>query len=131
MSDKNAKEETAGYPKKILKLLNDQKYFGRMNDPSGSSYFRGPCGDIIEFYLIVEDGRIADINYYTEGCSATKACAAMAAYLASGKTVKKALLISAGEVTKRLKGLPEDHLHCSMLSVSSLYRAIADYLLKL
>ena len=47
-----------------------------------------------------------------------------------GKTVKEALLISAGEVITRLKGLPEDHLHCSILSVSTLYRAIADYLLK-
>jgi nitrogen fixation NifU-like protein len=54
----------------------------------------------------------------------------MAAKLADGKTIKEALLISAGEVTTRLKGLPQDHLHCSILSVSTLYRAIADYLLK-
>ena len=50
--------------------------------------------------------------------------------LADGKTIKEALMISAGEIIARLKGLPEDHLHCSILSVSTLYRAIADYLLK-
>jgi nitrogen fixation NifU-like protein len=54
----------------------------------------------------------------------------MVAYLAYGKTVKDALAISAKEVIKKLKGLPENHLHCSILSVSTLYRAIADYLLK-
>lgn len=27
-------------------------------------------------------------------------------------------------------GYPEGHFHCSILSVSTLYRAIADYLLK-
>jgi len=57
-------------------------------------------------------------------------CAAMAAHLAYGKTINEALAISAGEVIKQLKGLPENHLHCSILAVSTLYRAIADYLLK-
>ena len=54
----------------------------------------------------------------------------MAAHLVYGKTISEALAISAGEVIKQLKGLPEDHLHCSILAVSTLYRAIADYLLK-
>jgi nitrogen fixation NifU-like protein len=54
----------------------------------------------------------------------------MAAHLAYGKTVDEALSISAGEIIKGLKGLPEDHLHCSILAVSTLYRAIADYLLR-
>jgi nitrogen fixation NifU-like protein len=125
------KEEAhAEYPQEVIELINDQKYFGRMNDPVSSSYLKGPCGDAMEFYLVIEKGRISDIKYYTDGCHATRACAAMAAKLADRKTVKDALLISAGEVIARLKGLPEDHLHCSILSVSTLYRAIADYLLK-
>lgn len=123
-------EALAEYPQEVIELINDQKYFGRMNDPVSSSYLKGPCGDAMEFYLVIEKGRISEIKYYTDGCHATRACAAMAAKLADGKTVKEALLISAGEVIARLKGLPEDHLHCSILSVSTLYRAIADYLLK-
>ncbi len=120
----------AEYPKDVIELINDPKYFGRMNDPAGSSYLKGPCGDAMEFYLVIEDDKITGVKYYTEGCHATRACAAMAAKLAENKTIKEALSISAGEVIARLKGLPEDHLHCSILSVSTLYRAIADYLLK-
>jgi nitrogen fixation NifU-like protein len=101
-----------------------------MNDPTASSYLKGPCGDSMEFYLVIENNKITDIKYYTDGCGATRACAAMVAHLAYGKNVKEALSISSGEVIKRLKGLPEDHLHCTILSVSTLYRAIADYLLK-
>jgi nitrogen fixation NifU-like protein len=126
----NNKEILAEYPKEVIDLINDQKYFGRMNDPVSSSYLKGPCGDAMEFYLVIEKDRITEIKYYTDGCHATRACAAMAAKLAGGKTVKESLSISAGEVIARLKGLPEDHLHCSILSVSTLYRAIADYLLK-
>jgi len=130
MKNSSNKEETIGYPKEFISLLNDPKFFGRMNDPTASSYLKGPCGDAMEFYLVIEDKKITDIRYYTDGCGATRACAAMAAHLAYGKTINEALTISAGEVIARLKGLPEDHLHCSILAVSTLYRAIADYLLK-
>ena len=106
------------------------KFFGRMNDSTSSSYLQGPCGDAMEFYLVIEEGRITDIRYYTDGCQATRACAAMVARQAFGKTIQEALLISAGEVIATLKDLPKDHLHCSILAVSTLYRAIADYLLK-
>ena len=126
----DSESSIAGYPQEVIELINDQKYFGRMNDPVSSSYLKGPCGDAMEFYLVIVNGKISEIKYYTDGCHATRACAAMAAKLADGKTVKEALSISAGEVIAKLKGLPEDHLHCSILSVSTLYRAIADYLLK-
>ena len=130
MENSNNKEEVFGYPQEVIKLLNDPKFFGRMNGPTSSSYLKGPCGDSMEFYLVIEEGRITEIKYYTDGCHATRACAAMAAKLAEGKTIKEALLISAGEIITKLKGLPRDHLHCSILAVSTLYRAIADYLLK-
>ena len=130
MENKSNKEESFGYPKEVIKLLNDPKFFGRMNDPTSSSYLKGPCGDAMEFYLVIEDKKITDIKYYTDGCGATRACSAMAAHLAYGKTIHEALNISAGEVIKQLEGLPADHLHCSILAVSTLYRAIADYLLK-
>ena len=130
MKDSVNNEETVGYPKEVISLLNDPKFFGRMNDPTASSYLKGPCGDSMEFYLVVENNKITDVRYFTDGCGATRACAAMVAHLAYGKNVKEALSISAGEVIKRLKGLPEDHLHCTILSVSTFYRAIADYLLK-
>jgi nitrogen fixation NifU-like protein len=122
--------DSNGYPKEVIELSNDSKFFGRMNDPVASSYLKGPCGDSMEFYLVIEDNRITDIKYYTDGYGATRACAAMTAHLAYGKTINEALSISVGEVIKQLKGLPEEHLHCSILSVSTLYRTIADYLLK-
>lgn len=127
---KRTEDGSADYPGEVAGLISDERYFGRMNDPTASSYLKGPCGDSMEFYLLIENEMITGIKYYTEGCQATRACAAMTARLADGKKIKEALSISAGDVIACLKGLPEDHLHCSILSVSTLYRAIADYLLK-
>jgi len=106
------------------------EYFGRMNDASGFAYIKGLCGDEMEFYLVIENNRITDVKYYTQGCQSTKICGARLARLAKGKTIKEALSISAGKVLEDLKELPDDHLHCSILAVSTLYRAIADYLLR-
>lgn len=113
-----------------MTAFNNEKYFGRMNDPTSSAYLRGICGDEMEFYLVIEDGKIAEIKTYTQGCEFTKLCAQMTAYLAEGKTIMDALGISAGEVISALENLPEDNRHCAILAVSTLYRAIADYLLK-
>jgi len=117
-------------PSNILKASQEDKYFGRMNAPTASAYLKGICGDEMEFYLVIENNRIADVKYYTQGCQSTKICGARLARLAKGKTIKEALSISAGKVLEDLKELPDDHLHCSILAVSTLYRAIADYLLR-
>jgi nitrogen fixation NifU-like protein len=118
------------YPSEVIALINNPKYFGRMTDPISSSYLKGPCGDSMEFYLVIAKGNIKEIKFYTDGCQASRACGAMVAHLAEGKTVYEALEISAGEIMQKLKGLPADHQHCSILSISAFYRAVAEYLLR-
>lgn len=104
--------------------------FGRMNDPTGASLLRGPCGDSMEFYLIVRDDVIEDVRFYTEGCGNTRACGDAVARRVLGKPVTEALGISAGEIIRSGECRPEQGRHCAILAVSALYRAVADYLLK-
>jgi nitrogen fixation NifU-like protein len=104
-------------------------YFGRMNAPTASSFLKGLCGDEMEFYLYIHDGIIEDVKYYTEGCQDTKACGLAVAKRAKGKSVMEALAISPREVIDSLGRLSEEGRHCAILAVSTLYRAIADYLM--
>jgi len=117
-------------PLNIIKLSWGDEYLGRMNDASGSSYMRGLCGDEMEFYLVIENNIITQIKYYTDGCVFTKACAITAALLASNKPLNEVLRISPQQVIEELKNLPQGHRHCSILAVSALHKAVADYLLK-
>ncbi|MFH1548062.1 MAG: iron-sulfur cluster assembly scaffold protein [Candidatus Omnitrophota bacterium] len=123
-------ENLSGYSENIIKISQNLKHFGRMNDPTSAASIKGPCGDEMEFYLIINNGIIEDVKFYTDGCIATKACGSMAARFAFGKTIEEVLSISPQKIIESLKGLPKDHCHCSILAVSTLYRAIADYLLK-
>ncbi|NQT33266.1 MAG: iron-sulfur cluster assembly scaffold protein [Candidatus Omnitrophica bacterium] len=117
------------YGERVTKLVKDTKHFGRMNAPTSSAYIKGPCGDEMEFYLVIKDKIIEEVKFYTEGCITTRICGSMTAQLALGKTVEDALGISPRKVIDLLKGLSENERHCSILAVSTLYKAIVDYLL--
>lgn len=106
------------------------QYYGRMNDPIGSGSIKGPCGDSMEFYLTIKKDVITDVKYYTEGCGNTRACGYAVARRLKGKPVVDALSISPGEIIKSGECLPEEGRHCAILAVSTMYRAIADYLLQ-
>ena len=101
-----------------------------MNDPTASAAIRGLCGDSMEFYLLVRDGRIEDVRYYTDGCDHTRSCGAAVPHKAKGRTIMEALAIHPREIIEAGDCVPEEGRHCAILAVTVLYRAIADYLLQ-
>ena len=108
----------------------EDEFFGRMTDCSGGAFVRGLCGDEMEFYLVIENRTITEVKYYTQGCSATKACGRAVAERAKGKNIFDALAINAKEILDIETDLPQENRHCAILAVSAMYSAIADYLLK-
>ena len=108
----------------------EEKYYGRMNDCISAAVMKGPCGDEMEVYLDIKDKKITDIKVFTTGCSFTKTCGIVMADLADGKTIYEAMDISAKNVLENCGALPKDHVHCNILAVSVLYKAIAVYLLQ-
>lgn len=114
----------------IVEVAGKELYFGRMNDASGAAFLKGLCGDEMEFYLVIQDDKVKEIKYYTDGCIFTKACAETACRLVSRKSIDEALRISPRQIIEELKNLPQEYIHCSILAVSTLHKAIADYLLK-
>lgn len=107
----------------------EDEYFGRMNDPTSSAVVTGPCGDSMEIYLVIKHDVIEDVRYYTDGCDETRKFGRAAAARVYGKAVVDALGVSAGELMRAVP-VEDDHRHCAILAVTTLYRAIADYMLK-
>ena len=111
-------------------MTTDDPFFGRMNDPTGAGTISGPCGDEMEFYLYIQDDVIRDAKYYTDGCANTRACGYAVARRAKGRPVIAALAINPADIINSGECLPEEGRHCAILAVSTLYRAIADYLMR-
>lgn len=114
----------------VSELVADHTLRRRMNDPVASSCVTGPCGDTMEFYLVICNAVIGELSYHTDGCEYTSACGAWIARRARGMRGDEAMGINAREITEALAPLPESHRHCPILAVTAFYRALADYLLK-
>ena len=118
------------YSEKVIHYFTHHENMGRMNDPDGSAYIKGPCGDSMEMYLTILDDNISEARFFTNGCVPTIACGSAATELVKGKHINDAMKIAPADIINTLDGLPEWNLHCAILATMTLYKALADYLLR-
>ncbi len=88
------------------------------------------CGDIMEMWIKIQNDKIIDCKWRTFGCASAIASTSMLSVMVSergGMKIKKALKITAQDITKRLKGLPTIKIHCSVMGDQALKYAIWDY----
>jgi len=104
---------------------------GEIENPDGIGHVGNPvCGDIMELYIKVDNGKIADAKFKTFGCGAAIATSSMVTEMVKGKSIEEALQISNRAVAEALGGLPAVKMHCSVLAEEALKSAIDDYLAK-
>lgn len=102
---------------------------GEIENANGIGEVGNPvCGDMMTFYIRVDQGRLSDIKFKTFGCGAAIAVSSMISEMAIGRAVEEALQITREGVAERLGGLPGEKMHCSNLGADALSRAIHDYL---
>jgi nitrogen fixation NifU-like protein len=129
LEDKITKQMESSYSKKTLEYIKNPKNVGRMNDPDGGAIEKGICGDTLEIYLVIKNNMIVEARFYTDGCGVTLACGSALTEFAKGKSINETLGISPKNIIDKLEGLPEEHIHCAILSTNTLHKALADYLL--
>jgi nitrogen fixation NifU-like protein len=96
-------------------------------NPDGYGKRTGECGDTVEMFLLVRNGRIRSVSFDTDGCLNTNACANTVAHLAEGKTLEKAWEINPDKVIDYLETLPPEQHHCAELSVGAFYLALSNF----
>ena len=101
---------------------------GSIASADGFGSVTGPCGDTMEIWLKVKDGKVEDASFWTDGCGTSIASGSMATEMIRGKDIGQALRINQGEVLRALGGLPEDSIHCALLAADTARAAIQDYL---
>jgi Mrp family chromosome partitioning ATPase/predicted Fe-Mo cluster-binding NifX family protein len=104
--------------------------FGPLRGANGNARITGPCGDTMEFWVFVENGKVEPITYTTDGCLHSILSGTAAAELAQGKTIAEINKIGQTEVLTAVGGLPEESKHCALLAANTLKAAIADYCAK-
>ncbi|OFW55666.1 MAG: Fe-S cluster assembly scaffold protein NifU [Candidatus Solincola sediminis] len=119
------------YSDKVIDHFQNPRNVGDLPDCNGiGKVGNQACGDMMEVYIKVEEGRLADIKYKTFGCGAAVASGSMGTEMAKGMTIEEAMKITNRQVAKALDGLPPEKMHCSNLAADGIRTAIEDYFSK-
>ncbi len=118
----------AFYSEKVMDHFANPRNVGEIKDASGVGEVGNPvCGDMMKFYIKVENNIIKDVKFKTFGCGAAIAVSSMVSEMAMNKTIEEALALTNEAVAKELGGLPPNKMHCSNLGADALHKAIEDY----
>jgi nitrogen fixation NifU-like protein len=101
---------------------------GILPGADGWARYEGPCGDSMEMWIKIAEGKVEQANFWTDGCGTAIACGSMTTELARGKNVHFCLEIGQQDVLDALGDLPEESRHCALLAATTLKMAIEDYL---
>ncbi|NTU98750.1 iron-sulfur cluster assembly scaffold protein [Candidatus Falkowbacteria bacterium] len=93
------------------------------------------CGDVMKIYLKIDDKGpkskpgplIKDVKFETLGCAAAIAVSSALTDRVKGMTLEEALAVKKDDIVNDLGGLPAPKIHCSMLGLEALHKAIKQY----
>jgi nitrogen fixation protein NifU and related proteins len=116
------------YSEKVMDHFSNPRNAGEIEHADGIGEVGNPvCGDMMTFYIKVNDDKLTDVRFKTFGCVAAIAVSSMVSEMAKGKTLKEAKAITRKAVAESLDGLPKEKMHCSNLGAKALAEAIRDY----
>ena len=119
------------YSDTVMDHFTNPRNVGEIEDADGLGEEGNPvCGDMMTFYIKVDDNHLSDVKFKTFGCGAAIAVSSIVSEMAMGKTIEEARKITPALVAKELEGLPKNKFHCSNLGAQALNKAIDDYLKK-
>ena len=124
---RHAKE---AYGEAVFERMTNPRYMGIIIDADAFGQVKGSCGDTVVVYLKIEDGRVKNAAFQTNGCGATIACGSYAAELVRGKAPEDILDITGDSILDYCGGLPKENEHCATLAAGALHEAANKYLSK-
>jgi len=121
------------YSKKLMKHFKNPKHVKRLKNPDAVGEVGNmKCGDIMHLELKIKkdksgNEKISEIGFQTFGCPAAVASSDVICEIAKGKTLKDAKKINKSDIVKNLGGMPPIKVHCSILGIEALKKAIENY----
>jgi nitrogen fixation NifU-like protein len=116
------------YSEIVLDHARNPRNVGAVENANGRGYQMNPvCGDTLALTLRIDDARITDARFQTEGCTASVATSSVLTEMVKGLSVEEALALSYEDISEAVGGLPPSKLHSAALVIEGLRRAIRSY----
>lgn len=114
------------YSEKVKELVSNLPNRGSLPDHTHRAQGVNPiCGDEVEFFFRVREGKVETSRFQARGCPAALAAAAAITELCQNRPLESCLQIDSRELLDYLQGLPRHKLHGVDLALEVLQRAFA------
>ncbi|RPJ57222.1 MAG: iron-sulfur cluster assembly scaffold protein [Acidobacteria bacterium] len=112
------------YSPTVRRLVAELPNSGRLPDAVSARVENPICGDVLELYLCVVDGRVSESRFQATGCPAAIAAGAAITIMIERKSVEAARQISVEQLLEFLEGLPPHKRHGAEMAVRALRQAL-------
>lgn len=115
------------YSKEVLDHFHNPQNVGQIANATATIEMTNPvCGDVMNLWVVVRDGRIVEAKFKTDGCIPAVACGSWLTETMKGKSLAELVGLSAEQIEAALGGLPSASRHASRLAADALHRLIQE-----
>ena len=118
------------YQEWILELYKNPINFGKIADADlTATSFNPLCGDKIEIFIKLEDGKIKEAKFIGAGCAISQASACLLTEEIKGKTLEEISKMDKENILNLIKvdlRKNPSRLKCALLSLETLKKAIGE-----
>lgn len=106
---------------KILEHFRNPHNAGNLAEPTAVAEVANPvCGDTMRLSVRLQDGRVMEARFKTQGCVASIAAGSVLTDLLANRTLPEARKITAIKISEVLGGLPPATMHAAELAMDAL-----------
>jgi nitrogen fixation NifU-like protein len=92
------------YQEFIIELYKNPLNFGRIeNADFKAQVYNTTCGDMIELFLSVKDGKVVNAKFTGKGCAISQASSSLFTGYLKGKTIEELSKVDKDQVLKLIK----------------------------
>jgi len=112
------------YSPTVRRLVAELPNSGRLPGAVSATVENPICGDVLELYVSIADGCIAESRFQATGCPAAIAAGAAITILIQGQSVEAAQQITVEQLLEFLEQLPPHKRHGAEMAVRALREAL-------
>lgn len=122
---KGASQTNLPYSEIFKDHLANPRFAGTLDGANAFAEQLNPiCGDQLQLFLRIRDGRIEAARFLAYGCPPTLVCGSALAEMVEGMTTAEAEQLTREHLTKALDGLPARKQHAAALAIETLRAAL-------